>query len=77
MVDVGECAVLWVVILIFLAFLSCTYSNPSFMVGTRSGDCFKVNYDYTESSLDATIAFLPPFVQMEYIHPVNASDSVS
>ena len=54
-----------------------TSRQPSFMVGTNGGDCYKINMDFREVSIDTRIVYCPPFVDMEYIHPMNAATPVS
>lgn len=53
--------------------LTMTNRHSSIMVGTVGGDCFKINMDYDEDSLDAPLVFLKPFVDLEYVHPANGA----
>ncbi len=47
--------------------------NPSIMVGTEGGDLLKFNMDFRVNDLDAPIINIQPFVEFEFVHPMNAS----
>ena len=47
--------------------------NPSIMVGTDGGDLIKFNMDFRINDLDAPILNITPFVDSEFVHPMNAN----
>jgi len=56
--------------------MTITGRNPSILVGSDGGDIIKFNIDYRINNLDAPILYLPPFVDVEYVHPQNAPDLI-
>lgn len=50
--------------------------NPSIVVGTKGGDLLKFNMDFKIDALDAPIAYLPAFLNIEYVHPINSPDTI-
>jgi len=56
--------------------MTITGRNPSIIVGSDGGNIIKFNIDYRINNLDAPILYLPPFVDVEYVHPQNAPDLI-
>ena len=50
--------------------------SPSILVGTAGGDLVKFNMDYKIDALDAPIAFLPAFLNIEFVHPINSPETI-
>ena len=53
-----------------------TGRNPSIMVGSEGGAIVKFNMDFRINDLDVALAYLPPFVDVEYVLPQNAPDVI-
>ena len=53
-----------------------TGRNPSILIGSDGGNIMKFNIDYRIDDLDAPILYLPPFTDVEYVHPQNAPDLI-
>ena len=57
---------------------SSTYSgrNTSILVGTAGGDIMKFNMDQKNDEVDCSVVHIPPFVEREYVHPVNSTKGI-
>ena len=56
--------------------LSLLGHNNAILVGSDGGDIIKFNMDTKNTSLDAPVVYLPPFIDREFTHPANAKSNV-